>query len=382
MSLTIDIRLQEAAERALANGIESLESEYTEGGAVVVTDMTGGVLAMASYPTYDLTTIYSDTALYNETLNNPLEPFNNRAINGLYSPGSTFKMIVGVAALQEGLVTTTEKILDTGRFRYPEGEKYPYGDYHPACWYYLQYGGSHGMEDMANAIKDSCNIYFYTMGDRLGIDLIGQYASMFGLGESTGFELGGYSGRVAGPETSEELGTTWYGGDLLSAAIGQGNTQVTPLQLANYIATLVNGGDRYATHILQNVKSSDFSEVIYEYEPQLLDSVDISQENLEAVKYGMYLMANEGSVRSAFAGLPVEVGAKTGTAQVGQVNSESNAVLVCFAPYDDPEIAVSVVVEHGGSGTDLAGIAAEILSYYFSTGTTMESVDGENELLH
>ena len=382
VSLTIDIRLQEAAERALANGIESLESEYTEGGAVVVTDMTGGVLAMASYPTYDLTTIYSDTALYNETLNNPLEPFNNRAINGLYSPGSTFKMIVGVAALQEGLVTTTEKILDTGRFRYPEGEKYPYGDYHPACWYYLQYGGSHGMEDMANAIKDSCNIYFYTMGDRLGIDLIGQYASMFGLGESTGFELGGYSGRVAGPETSEELGTTWYGGDLLSAAIGQGNTQVTPLQLANYIATLVNGGDRYATHILQNVKSSDFSEVIYEYEPQLLDSVDISRENLEAVKYGMYLMANEGSVRSAFAGLPVEVGAKTGTAQVGQVNSESNAVLVCFAPYDDPEIAVSVVVEHGGSGTDLAGIAAEILSYYFSTGTTMESVDGENELLH
>lgn len=382
VSLTIDIRLQEAAERALANGIESLESEYTEGGAVVVTDMTGGVLAMASYPTYDLTTIYSDTAAYNEALNNPLKPFNNRAINGLYSPGSTFKMIVGTAALQEGLVTPTEKIEDTGRFQYPAGEKYPYGDYHPACWYYLQYGGKHGMEDMAHAIKDSCNIYFFTLGDRLGIDLIGEYASMFGLGESTGFELGGYSGRVAGPETSEALGTTWYGGDLLSASIGQGNTQVTPLQLANYIATLVNGGDRYSTHILQSVKSSDFSEVIYEYEPQLLDSVDIDEENLEAVKYGMYLMANEGSVKNAFADLPVEVGAKTGTAQVGQVDSESNAVLVCFAPYDDPEIAISVVVEHGGSGTDLAGIAAEILSYYFSTGTTMESVDGENQLLH
>lgn len=382
VSLTIDIRLQEVAERALANGIESLESEYTEGGAVVVTDMTGGVLAMASYPTYDLTTIYSDTAAYNEALNNPLKPFNNRAIYGLYSPGSTFKMIVGVAALQEGLVTPTEKIEDTGRFQYPAGEKYPYGDYHPACWYYLQYGGKHGMEDMANAIKDSCNIYFFTLGDRLGIDLIGEYASMFGLGESTGFELGGYSGRVAGPETSEALGMTWYGGDLLSASIGQGNTQATPLQLANYVATLVNGGDRYSTHILQSVKSSDFSEVVYEYEPQLLDSVDIDEENLEAVKYGMYLMANEGSVKNAFADLPVEVGAKTGTAQVGQVDSESNAVLVCFAPYDDPEIAISVVVEHGGSGTDLAGIAAEILSYYFSTGTTMESVDGENQLLH
>ena len=175
---------------------------------------------------------------------------------------------------------------------------------------------------------------------------------------------------------------TWYGGDLLSASIGQGNTQATPLQLANYIATLVNGGDRYSTHILQSVKSSDFSEVVYEYEPQLLDSVDIDEKNLEAVKYGMYLMANEGSVKNAFADLPVEVGAKTGTAQVGQVDSESNAVLVCFAPYDDPDIAISVVVEHGGSGTDLAGIAAEILSYYFSTGTTMESVDGENQLLH
>ena len=382
VSLTIDIRLQEVAERALANGIEGLESEYTEGGAVVVTDMTGGVLAMASYPTYDLTTIYSNTALYNEALNNPLKPFNNRAIYGLYSPGSTFKMIVGTAALQEGLTTPSEKIRDTGRFQYPEGEKYPYGDYHPACWYYLQYGGSHGMEDMAHAIKDSCNIYFFTLGDRLGIDLIDQYAAMFGLGESTGFELGGYSGRVAGPATSEALGTTWYGGDLLSASIGQGNTQVTPLQLANYVATLVNGGNRYSAHILQNVKSSDFSEVVYEYEPQLLDSVDISQENLEAVKYGMYLMANEGSVKNAFADLPVEVGAKTGTAQVGQVDSESNAVLVCFAPYENPEIAVSVVVEHGGSGTDLAGIAAEILSYYFSTGTTMEAVDGENQLLH
>ena len=149
--------------------IEGLESEYTEGGAVVVTDMTGGVLAMASYPTYDLTTIYSNTALYNEALNNPLKPFNNRAIYGLYSPGSTFKMIVGTAALQEGLTTPSEKIRDTGRFQYPEGEKYPYGDYHPACWYYLQYGGSHGMEDMAHAIKDSCNIYFFTLGDRLGM---------------------------------------------------------------------------------------------------------------------------------------------------------------------------------------------------------------------
>lgn len=381
VSLTLDIRLQEVTERALAEGIQSLPSEYTQGGAAVVTEVkTGGVLAMASYPTFDLD-IYTDTALYQEALENPLDPFVNRATSGLYSPGSTFKMVVGTAALQEGLTTPKERIRDTGRFQYPAGEKYPYGDYHPACWYYLQYGGSHGLEDMSHALKDSCNIYFYTMGDRLGIDLINQYASMFGLGKATGFELPEKTGQVAGPETSGKLGVTWYGGDLLSAAIGQGNTQATPLQLSNYIATLVNGGNHYSAHILQSVKSSDFSQVLYERTPELLDTLNISEENLEAVKQGMYLLATEGSVRNYFKDLPVTVGAKTGTAQVGQVNTEANAVLVCFAPYDDPEIAVSIVVERGGSGTELAAIAADILSYYFNTEHTMEAVEGENTLL-
>lgn len=381
VSLTLDIRLQEVTERALAEGIQSLPSEYTQGGAAVVTEVkTGGVLAMASYPTFDLD-IYTDAALYRETAENPLDPFVNRATSGLYSPGSTFKMVVGTAALQEGLTTPKEKIRDTGRFQYPAGEKYPYGDYHPACWYYLQYGGSHGLEDMSHALKDSCNIYFYTMGDRLGIDLINQYASMFGLGKATGFELPEKTGQVAGPETSGKLGVTWYGGDLLSAAIGQGNTQATPLQLSNYIATLVNGGNHYSAHILQSVKSSDFSQVLYERTPELLDTLNISEENLEAVKQGMYLLATEGSVRNYFKDLPVTVGAKTGTAQVGRENTEANAVLVCFAPYDDPEIAVSIVVERGGSGTELAAIAADILSYYFNTEHTMEAVEGENTLL-
>lgn len=382
VSLTLDIRLQEVTERALAEGIENLPSEYTQGGAAVVTDVkTGGVLAMASYPTFDLSTIYQDTAAYNAALSDPLKPFYNRATMGTYSPGSTFKMVVGTAALQEGLTTPTEKIRDTGRFQYPAGEKYPYGDYHPACWYYLQYGGSHGMEDMSHALKDSCNIYFYTMGDRLGIDLINKYASMFGLGQLTGFELPEYKGQVAGPETSENMGVTWYGGDLLSAAIGQGNTLATPLQLSNYIGTLVGGGNHYSAHILQSVKSSDFSEVIYERTPELLDSLNISGENLEAVKQGMYLLATEGSVRNYFKDLPVTVGAKTGTAQVGREDTEANAVLVCFAPYDDPEIAISIVVERGGSGTELAAIAADIFSYYFNTEHTMEAVEGENTLL-
>lgn len=381
--LTLDIRLQEVVERSLATRIPALPSEYTQGAAAVVVDVSdGGILSMASYPTFDLANIYKDTALYNATVSDPLNPFYNRASMGTYSPGSAFKMIVGTAALQEGLTTPSEKILDTGRFRYPAGEKYPYGDYYPACWKFLQYGGTHGKEDLAHALMDSCNIYFYTMGDRLGIDKINQYAAMFGLGEPTGFELGEYVGQVAGPETSAKMGVTWYGGDLLSAAIGQGNTLTTPLQLANYIATLVNGGNHYAAHILDSVKSSDYSEVIYEYEPQLLDTINISTENMEATKMGMLLLAQEGSVAKYFKDLPVLVGAKTGTAQVGQVNTNSNALLVCFAPYENPQIAIAIVAERGGSGTELAAVANDIMSYYFNTEQGMESVEGENTLLH
>ncbi len=379
VTLTLDIRLQEAVEGFLETGIQNLPSEYTQGGAAVVVDVdTGGVLAMASYPTYDISRVYSDAALYKEVSANPLNPFYNRASNGRYSPGSTFKMIVGTAALQEGLTTPTEKIRDTGRFQYPEGEKYPYGEYHPGCWIYLQYGGTHGLEDMAHAIKDSCNVYFYTLGDRLGIDKLGEYAAMFGLGKSTGFELGEYTGQVAGPGTSD----TWYGGDLLSASIGQGDTLASPLQLANYIATLVNGGSHYSAHLLQSVKSSDFSQVLYQRESELLDQLDISPENLSAVKRGMNLLTTEGTLAPYFSGLPFQVGAKTGTAQVGREDTEANAVLVCFAPYEDPEVAVAIVAERGGSGTELGAIAADILSYYFNTEGGMGAVKEENTLLH
>lgn len=381
--LTLDIRFQEAVERFLADGIENLPSEYTEGGAAVVIDVdTGGVLAMASYPTFDRTTVYSDPEIYAQVSANTLNPFYNRATNGRYSPGSTFKMIVGIAALQEGLTSPSEKIRDTGRFQYPEGQKYPYGEYHPACWLYLRSRQTHGLEDMSHAIKDSCNVYFYTLGDRLGIDKIDAYASMFGLGKSTGFELGEYTGQVASPATSAKMGVNWYGGDLLSASIGQGNTLASPLQLANYIATLVNGGSHYSAHLLQAVKSNDFSQVLYRRDGELLDQLDISGENLQAVKNGMYLLTTEGTLAKYFEDLPVKVGAKTGTAQVGQEDTEANAVLVCFAPYDDPEIAVAIVAERGGSGTELGAVAADIISYYFNTEENMDAVQKENTLLH
>ena len=381
--LTLDLRLQEKVEQVLADTIEGLEDEDTEGGAMVVQSVhDGGILAMASYPTYDLSTVYSSNEAYRAAADNPLKPFTNRATGEIYSPGSTFKPLVAIAALEEGLVTPTEEIRDTGRLQLPEEEHYPYGDWHPQCWYYRQYGGLHGLENLAEALRDSCNIYFYTIGHRLGIEKIDQYAAAFGLGQTTGLELPEEAGRVAGPETSEALGMEWYGGNLLNAAIGQDNTMVTPLQLTSYISTLVNGGNHYATHLLKTVKTSDFSGTVYEYEPGLLNTLDLDPDNVEAVKEGMWLVANdpESSSSAYFRDLPVEVGAKTGSAQVSS-EVEADALFVCFAPYDDPQIAISMVVEQGASGSNLAQAVAEVVDYYFSAEGTMESVSTENTLL-
>ena len=380
--LTLDLRLQEKVEEVLADTIAELANTKEKGAVVVQSVNDGGILAMASYPTYDLTQIYSDNDLYNQVVNDPLKPFVNRATQEYYSPGSTFKPLVAIAALEEGLATPEEQIKDTGYLQLPEEEHYPYGDYHPQCWIYRQYGGTHGQENLADALRDSCNIYFYTMGHRLGIDKIGEYAAMFGLGEYTGLELSEVKGYVAGPETSEKLGLEWYGGNLLSAAIGQDNTNVTMVQLSNYIATLVNGGNHYATHLLKSVKSSDYSETLYEYEPQLLDQLDLDPANVEAVKKGMWEVANdeESTVYSQLHDLVVEVGAKTGSAQVAS-DQNADAVFVLFAPYDDPEIVISMVVEGGASGGNLAKAAGQIVNFYFGTENTTESVGTENTLI-
>ena len=277
--------------------------------------------------------------------------------------------------MEEGVITRTEKILDTGRYKH-----YDRIQDQPMCWIYRQQGGTHGYENVSEAIRDSCNIFFYETGLRLGIRKLDEYAAMFGLGEKTGLELYEAQGEVAGPESSERHGQTWYEGETMYAAIGQGNTQVTPIQLANYIATLVNGGTHYQTHLLKAVKSSDFSEIVEEYVPQVRDELNLNKDNMEAVKYGMYLVAQEGSTAGYFRDLPVELGAKTGSAQVSR-NTESNALLVAFAPYEDPEIAIALVVEHGGSGTSVAAIAAEILEYYFTARDAMDAPPVENTLV-
>ena len=293
-------------------------------------------------------------------------------LQGLYAPGSTFKMITGIAGLEEGIITPYTQIKDQGRYTY-------YSKDGPMCWIYRQYGYPHGYETVSKAITDSCNYFFYEVGRQLGIDRLRDYAQRFGLGQKTGVELYEEAGILAGPEYTQAMGSTWYDGNTLSVAIGQESTQVTPIQLANYIATLVNGGTRYATHLLKEVRSSDNSEVIYTHEPEVLNTIDIAPQNLDAVKKGMLGLTTEGSVARYFRDVGVQVGAKTGSAQIS-AQSESNAVFVCFAPYDDPQIAMAIVVEHGGSGSELGAIAAEILRYYFADETTQQAILNGEEL--
>jgi penicillin-binding protein 2 len=371
--LTLDIGLQAYVENTLSATLPTLASKEVEGAACVILDVDSAeVLAAASYPTFSLETYGAD---YNENLENPLSPLLNRAFSGLYPPGSTFKMVTAVAGLEEGVITPSTRIYDEGRYTY-----YTSAASAPKCWYFRQYGRLHGWQNVTDAIKNSCNYFFFDVGRRVGIETLVDYATRFGLGQKTGVELSESKGVMAGPEYTESIGGTWYEGNVLSVAIGQESSQFTPIQLANYIATLVNGGTRNATHLLKEVKSSDFSQILYTYEPQVLSTIEIQPQNLAAVKAGMLALTTSGSVSRYFKDLGFQVGAKTGSAQVSS-QTESNAVFVCFAPYDDPEIAMAIVVEHGGSGSELGAMAANILDYYFSNKETREEVLTENTLI-
>lgn len=346
VTLTLDKDLQETLQTALG---DFLTARGCSGGAGVVLDVRdGGVLAMASLPGYDTATF---SAHYTDLAQDPTTPLVNRAIQGLYAPGSTFKLVTAAAALEEGVLTPEAQILDTGRYTY-------YTTPQPQCWLYRQEGRTHGLETLTEALTDSCNIFFYDAGRRVGIQTLDTWAHALGLGESTGIELAGEgTGVVAGPAYTQSVGGTWYEGSVLSAAIGQENNRFTPLQLAHMTATLVGNGNRWQVHLLRKAGG----EV---YTPVSLGKVSIATENLKAIKEGMLAVTQTGSLAAAFRDLPVEVGAKTGSAQVGS-NRAANAVLVAFAPYEDPQIALALVAEEGGSGSALGEVAAAILEDYF-----------------
>ncbi len=365
--LTLDIALQATTEDLLAQYAARQEEQKPMAAAVV--DMTGGVLALASYPTYDLSSFLEN---YSDLESDPNSPMLNRATHGVYAPGSTFKMLTAVAALSEEVITPDERIECTGTYTF-----YPPPD-QPHCWIWP---GRHGYDNVTKAITDSCNCFFYDVGRRTTIKVLGEYAAKFGLGEYTGIEVSESKGRVSGPETSASFSQEWFEGLTMFAAIGQDNNAFTPLQLANYVATLVNGGNHYQCHLLKEFKSSDYSQVTETYDKAPLNTIDIAPDHLDAVKQGMYDLSKTWTMARYFGSLPVEVGCKTGTAETSAKAVTTNAIFVCFAPYDDPQVALCLVAEGGDAGGSLAEIAAGILEQYFSTDSSLSVVTGENALL-
>ncbi|MDO4617915.1 MAG: penicillin-binding transpeptidase domain-containing protein [Clostridia bacterium] len=367
--LTIDSDIQMAAEESLKKTIEEIAAngvdkgpqkgaDCTAGAAVVMDVNSGEVLALATYPSYNPETF---NEMYAELSQDDTKPLWNRAISGTYEPGSTFKPLTAIAALETGAVTTEEVISCTGIYRF-------FRDYQPKCWIYLDYGLSHGGETVTKAIEDSCNVYFYEIGRRTGITALAEYAKKFGLGEYTGIELTEEAkGSMATPEYKEQVdkeNSEWYGGDTIQAAIGQSLSHFTPLQLTNYIATIANGGTRYRPHIIKSVHRSSDGVEIMRNDPVIEERISITQENLSAVKRGMYGVVDEGSASKAFRNYDIEVGGKTGTAQ-GNSDESNTALFVAFAPYDKPEIAVCVVLEHGVRGVNAAPVARDIFDAYF-----------------
>ena len=392
--LTIDIQLQEQVERILETGIYELQIERNDdnaeavaegrldevrediqGGAIVVVDVkTGEPLAIASYPTYDASRILEDWDELSSDENNPLF---NYALNGIYAPGSTFKPVTAIAALEEGVVTTGTTIKDEGVFT-----EYADEGYAPVCWIY-QEGFTHGDQNVTQAIMNSCNYYFYTVGDLLGIDKLNEYTKKFGLSEPTGIELVESTGTLTTDEFKLNLyGEPLYLGDTLQAAIGQGFNQFTPLQLGEYCAMLANGGTRHSASILKSVRNYGYSEQLYEREPEVLSTVETDDWNFAAVQQGMYNVANDplGTAYMTFWDYPVKVAAKTGTAQMGE-GVTNNATFMCYAPYDDPEIAIAIVMNKGSAGSAVAEVACGIMDYYFSFHSSTAELETEMSLL-
>ncbi len=371
VALTIDIDLQQVVEDTLASTIQGMidkDSNERGGAAAVIQVGTGEVLAMASYPTYDLETFNQD---YDELVKDERLPMFNRATQGVYAPGSTFKLCTSVAALEEGIITPSTIIEDKGIYTY-------YVDPQPMCWIWRQAHTTHGRINVSQAIVDSCNYFYYEVGRLTGIKKLDEYATAFGLGQSTGIEIGDVSGVLASPEWAEAHDREWTDGQTITAAIGQSYNLFTPLQLANYVATLVSGGEHYEAHLLKNVKSYDNSRVVDVYGKGPMNDLNISDSTMAAVTKGMHDLTYD-SLRSAFSRCVVEAGAKTGSAQVG--TDIANGTFVAYAPYDDPEIAIAIVVEKGGSGSLLANAAVDIINAWFTRDGTGATAAGEDALM-
>ena len=386
VQVSIDLKLQAIAEDTMATTIANLrdpainpekDGRDAGGAAAVAMDIkTGQVLICASYPTFDLSTMFEN---YSTLLEDKTGPLFNRALQAIYPPGSTYKMSMVVAGIDSGAVTATTTIEDRGVFT-------KYAGFSPKCLRYSSKGLTHGSIDCTDALKVSCNYYFYVLGDKMKMEDIDNTAKGLGLGEPTGVELYEATGYRANPETKAKLYTgddaKWYQGDQVLGAIGQSENKFTPIQLCSYVTTLVNQGTRYKATFLNRVVSSDYRSVFLENSVQVQSEMTMSDEAHAAVAEGMRKVANVsgGTAYKTFKDYPIEVCAKTGTAQTGVTNASDNGAFVCYAPAEDPQIAVVIYGEKAGHGSSLGEIARSILDSYFGIGSGNAQVSGENQL--
>ena len=359
VQLTIDSRFQKAVDKALAENIDMINRVYNTGsmkaaaGAAVVLDVKdGSVLAASNYPSFDQN-LYATQ--YSEYSADESLPLFNRALQGLYTPGSTFKPAVAVAALDSGLINRYSTVNCTRVYTY-------YKDYRPKC---TQHGHGNGPIDVVNAIKWSCNIFFYDVGRRLTSDVYDAYAYKLGLGQRTGVEVSEAVGHLTTKNDSNYMESLD-----IQAAIGQGNTVVTPVQLATYAATIANRGTRYRTHFVKAILDSNTGEVLQETQPEVMDVIEDKGETFDLIQQGMIGVSQ---TISALANYPYTIACKTGTPQrsEGYYSGSSyrhytNTMMIAYGPTEDAQIAIGIVVEYGGGGARAGNLMADIFNAYFA----------------
>ena len=359
VQLTIDSNFQRAVDKALAGNIDMINRVYNTGdmkaaaaAAVVIDVKDGGVLAASNYPSFDQN-LYATN--YSEYSSDPGLPLFNRALQGLYTPGSTFKPAVAVAALDSGLINQYSTVFCNGVYNY-------FKDYHPKC---TRHGHS-GNIDVVTAIKWSCNIFFYDVGRRLTSDVYDAYAYKLGLGQRTGVEVSEATGRLTTKNDSN------YTASLdVQAAIGQGNTVVTPIQLATYAATLANNGVRYRTHFVKAILDTNTGEVLSETQPEVMDVIEGTGNTFELVREGMKQVPS--TISGKISSYPIAIACKTGTPQRSEgyyagstYKHYTNAAMIAYGPAEDPEIAIGIVVEYGGAGARTGTLVADIFNAYYA----------------
>lgn len=360
---TLDADLQAVANASLkknvkaagaagkASGTKYDGEDCVAGAAVVLNVKDFSVLAAATYPTYDLGKYQEDPDYYNELLADKTNPLFNRALDGAFTPGSVYKPCVAAAALEEGIINNSSTVTCNHVYEYFAPS------YTPTCM------GYHGTLSVTDALARSCNIFFYDVGRRLGIDNMDLYSKSFGLGTTTGIEIGESEGILASPSYRVENGGTWQPGDVIQAAIGQSDNSFTPIQLATYCATIANNGVRLKTHIVDKVTDYTRETVVSETEPEVAETVGVSQENLKIVQTGMRSVCTTGTASSYFADYGIAIAGKTGTAE--NPNHSDNVTFIGYAPYDNPEIAIAVVMEYGANSTYSLNVAEDIFNAYF-----------------